>query len=258
MRCDEFDNVVCELAREGLVDAAIRDKALSHAVSCNRCASRLAGERYLNEALAIAAAGETECAPPSVKLALLQAFSSRERTSPAGSFPAASRRYAVAAAAALLVAIVALISVRTFTHRQFGSAPQNLQEGQLSLETPTQTPVASIPVGPVARGNKPVKDPQRGLGRSLPHSRQPPDHLSPLADVGPIASESEPLSDFIPLTHLSSATAIESGQVIRVKIPLSAFLAFGLPVSPEQADQIVNAEVVIGDDGVKRAVRLVR
>jgi hypothetical protein len=46
--------------------------------------------------------------------------------------------------------------------------------------------------------------------------------------------------------------------VIRVKIPLSAFLAFGLPVSPEQADRIVNAEVVIGDDGVKRAVRLVR
>lgn len=257
MRCDDFDNVVCVLARDGLVDAAIRDKALSHAVSCNRCAARLAGERFLNQALAIAAAGETECAPPSVKLALLQAFSSRERTSPAGSFPAASTRYAVAAAAALLVAIVALISVRTFTNRQFVSAPQNVQDEQLSLKTPTQTPGVSA-VGPVPGGNKPVKDPRRGLGRSLPHSRQAPDHLSPLADVGLIASESEPLSDFIPLTHLSSATAIESGQVIRVKIPLSAFLALGLPVSPEQADRIVNAEVVIGDDGVERAVRLVR
>jgi hypothetical protein len=70
--------------------------------------------------------------------------------------------------------------------------------------------------------------------------------------------ESEALSDFIPLTHLSSATAIESGQVIRVKVPLSAFIAFGLPVSPEHADQLVNAEVVVGDDGVERAVRLVR
>ena len=258
MRCDDFDNVVCELVRDGLVDAALRDKALSHAVSCDRCSSRHAAERHLNEALAIAAAAETECAPPSVKLSLLQAFSSRERVSSAGSSPAARRSYAAAAGAALLVAIVAVISVRTITRWQFVPAQQTIPDSQLSLQAPTQPRTGPIAVDAVPGGNKPVNDPQRGLGRSLRHSSQRPDHWSPVAGVRRIALESEALSDFIPLTHLSSATAIESGQVIRVKVPLSAFLAFGLPVSPEHADQLVNAEVVVGDDGVERAVRLVR
>ena len=257
MRCEDFDNVVCELVRDGLVDAALRDKALSHAVSCDRCSSRHAAERHLNEALAIAAAAETECAPPSVKLSLLQAFSSRERVSSAGSSPAARRRYAAAAAAAL-VAIVAVISVRIITRRQFVSAQPTVPDEQLSLKAPTQPRTGLIAVDPVPGGNKPVNNPQRGLGRSLRHSGQGPDHWSPVTGIGRTGSESEALSDFIPLTHLSSATAIESGQVIRVKVPLSAFLAFGLPVSPEHADQLVNAEVVVGDDGVERAVRLVR
>jgi len=66
------------------------------------------------------------------------------------------------------------------------------------------------------------------------------------------------MTDFIPLTYLTRSTAIESGQVMRVRVPLSTFIALGVPISTQHADEVVNAELVMGDDGVMRAVRLLK
>jgi hypothetical protein len=70
--------------------------------------------------------------------------------------------------------------------------------------------------------------------------------------------DSEAITDFIPLTYLTRSTAIESGQVMRVKVPVSTFIALGVPINNRHADELVNAELVIGDDGVMRAVRLLK
>jgi hypothetical protein len=253
MRCDEFDNVVYDLARDGLMDAAAQETAVSHARSCDSCGSRLAAERYLNEALAMTAAGETESAPAPVKLALLQAFAARERTAPAGPIPSARpvrrRLYTVAAAAVL--AIVSMISLEIIVRR-----PPPAPTGQVSLGVTTEPP----PPGLQAPSQKPNKGSKssKGLSKIVRGGPKVPAGSRQPSDSTVASSDSDALTDFIPLTHLSSSTAIESGQVIRVKVPLSAFLALGLPVSPEHADELVNAEVVVGDDGVKRAVRLVR
>jgi hypothetical protein len=255
MRCDDFDKVACELARDSLIDVALRARALSHAAACSPCASMLAGERYLNEALAIAAGAETECAPPSVRLSLLQSFSGGIGTAPPREVPSAKRsRWYLVAAAAALVVMASLVSVRMIIRRHPATALQPAMDEKVSLNR--TTPQGSRPVapGPSPGGRKPAI----GLGRALRHRREAPGYSPPSADVDGAQSKSEPLSEFIPLTHLSSATAIESGQVIRVKVPLSTFLALGLPISPEHADQLVNAELVVGDDGVQRAVRLVR
>lgn len=66
------------------------------------------------------------------------------------------------------------------------------------------------------------------------------------------------MTDFIPLTYLTRSTAIESGQVMRVKMPVSTFIALGVPINNQHADELVNAELVVGDDGVMRAVRLLK
>jgi hypothetical protein len=60
------------------------------------------------------------------------------------------------------------------------------------------------------------------------------------------------------LTYLDPATAVESGTVVRVKLSRSALMSLGVPVSAERSDDLVKAEVVLGDDGVARAIRLVR
>jgi hypothetical protein len=41
-------------------------------------------------------------------------------------------------------------------------------------------------------------------------------------------------------------------------MPRSALIAFGLPVNVEHADAPVNAELLLGEDGMARAIRFVR
>lgn len=51
---------------------------------------------------------------------------------------------------------------------------------------------------------------------------------------------------------------MESGQLIRVQIPRSALVSFGLPVNVERADAPVTADLLLGEDGLARAIRFVR
>jgi hypothetical protein len=51
---------------------------------------------------------------------------------------------------------------------------------------------------------------------------------------------------------------MESGQMIRVELPRSALASFGLPMNMERADERIKADVVVGNDGLARAIRFVR
>ena len=51
---------------------------------------------------------------------------------------------------------------------------------------------------------------------------------------------------------------IERGEVVRVSLPREAVGMFGIPVNPERMQEIVQADVVLGEDGTARAVRFVR
>ena len=69
---------------------------------------------------------------------------------------------------------------------------------------------------------------------------------------------SEVATDFFPLTFIADSTASQSGQVVRVRIPRSALVSFGLPMNVERAGELVKADVVIGDDGLARAIRFIQ
>ncbi len=62
-------------------------------------------------------------------------------------------------------------------------------------------------------------------------------------------------TDFIALSYSSAA---ESGQILKVKVPRSMMVALGVAANVENASQLVNAEVVMGDDGLARAIRFVQ
>ncbi|HEV2802559.1 MAG TPA: hypothetical protein VGW12_18955 [Pyrinomonadaceae bacterium] len=65
-------------------------------------------------------------------------------------------------------------------------------------------------------------------------------------------------TDFIPLAHGGALAPEEGGQVMRVELPRSALVSFGLPMNVERAGERVKADVLIGEDGVARAIRFVR
>lgn len=62
-------------------------------------------------------------------------------------------------------------------------------------------------------------------------------------------------TDFIPLTYARNA---DSGQIVRVRVPSSMMVSLGLVNSVEKPNDLVDADVVVGDDGLTRAIRFSR
>jgi hypothetical protein len=62
-------------------------------------------------------------------------------------------------------------------------------------------------------------------------------------------------SDFIALSYTNEA---QSGQYIRVKVPSSMMVSLGLVSTVEKPAMLVDAEVIVGDDGLTRAIRFIR
>jgi hypothetical protein len=60
---------------------------------------------------------------------------------------------------------------------------------------------------------------------------------------------------FIPLPNAPQIDPSDEVNVVRMELPRSAMLTVGLEVSPEQVSDKVEAEVMLGPDGLARAVR---
>lgn len=72
------------------------------------------------------------------------------------------------------------------------------------------------------------------------------------------SSGEEVTTDFIPLMQGERFTQGEGGHIVRVELPRSALERFGLPVNAERAGGRVKADVLLGEDGLARAIRFVR
>jgi anti-sigma factor RsiW len=65
---------------------------------------------------------------------------------------------------------------------------------------------------------------------------------------------------FIPLPNATGVTAGDAADeddvnLVRVEVPRSAMIALGLDVSADRAEELVEADVMLGSNGVARAVR---
>jgi hypothetical protein len=97
--------------------------------------------------------------------------------------------------------------------------------------------------------------------KTLPRRAATPARKAPLADSPKLASETiakNASNEYFPLTYLASATAMESGTVMRIQLSRSALISLGLPLNIERTDKLIKADLVVGDDGVARAIRLVQ
>jgi hypothetical protein len=61
--------------------------------------------------------------------------------------------------------------------------------------------------------------------------------------------------DFIPLPNADRLPQDEDLNVVRVEVPRSAMIALGYSVPEDRAAERVRADVVMGSDGLARAVR---
>lgn len=67
--------------------------------------------------------------------------------------------------------------------------------------------------------------------------------------------DNELVTDFFPLTD--APMPFEHGQLLRVMVPAATMQRVGLPVRPERWSDRVTADVLVGDEGMPRAIRFV-
>jgi hypothetical protein len=250
MNCHDFENVVLSLARNHLLDAATREQSLIHAEVCERCAARLAEERALLvrvRAVVDEMAGEEP--PPRIDAALLVAFRAQTAATTAPTVipaPSRARHWPSWKLAAVAAGILLLISVMAIVWRSASShKPQ--REERAVLPTPGSSPTSPKLAEPPVGGEKVV----------IQQSENRPKRVRRPASVNS-SDEAEVVTQFFSLREGEDLTTLDSMQVVRVELPGSALGEVGLPFDPETVNEPVKADVVLGQDGLARAIRFVR
>jgi cytochrome c-type biogenesis protein CcmH/NrfF len=254
MNCHELLAVAGELVRDQLMDATQREKALEHTASCVKCSNHLADERALTAAFQTLSRVADEQAPPRVEAAVLAAFREKHASVPAIAPQRQSRRwlYAVAAAAAvmIIVGMLAVLATRN-SHLKDENASNKSPEIKPERLTPipfvTPTPPSTVEPAPSPVVNNKPKGVKKNKLAPQPS----------LASSNPDNKPTEIATDFIPLM-VGAVEQMDGGQVMRVELPRSALMSFGLPMDMERATERVKADVVVGNDGLARAIRFVR
>jgi hypothetical protein len=255
MNCKEFEDTVNEIVHAKMIDAASRAAGLAHTEICVRCAARLAGERALIAGLkSLAASDEGKAASASVEAALLEAFRAPAPNQIARRLPVQSTRWprkALAVAAAILIAFDFIVYRAIQNEPQKGNkvVKENLPAPQPSVNRKEQVVKESV-----------IPEPRRGSRAPRPRSGNRLQLDKPIIrdSMTSYARDNEYTTDFFPLSYSDDQKPMESGEVIRVQMPRSALIAFGLPVNIERADVPVKADLLVGEDGLARAIRFVR
>jgi hypothetical protein len=167
---------------------------------------------------ALAEADASAEAPPEIEVRLRKQFRSRKRKH-------VWRRSAMWAISA--AAVIALFVV--FAGRKPAVGPVN------SVVSP---PAVTVPQSAERSISHTVVSPPRRAIAVRPRQRQ------------------EIVTDFFPL--MDPAPPFERGQLLRVELPASAMQMVGLPVHEERLADRVEADVLLGEEGLPRAIRFVK
>lgn len=280
MNCQRFETVIVDLADERLMDAATRAAALAHADACALCAARLSAERKMTARLNVAAAHDASVkAPDRLKLALEAAFDEQfapqtaqvvrpdftrpaaraQRTQPSPQVSRISQisrtRWGLAAAAAalLFLAVAASLMMRQGRELKAVTAPPD--------RTTSPSPRAAEPqreeAAPSAAGENQTAPAPQSKPSTKRRSSAKASGGSPNALAKDTTGDDEQAAEFHRLTPLAEAGPQEFEQVVRIEVPRSTLMMWGVPVNAERAAaERVKADVVIGEDGVARAIRI--
>lgn len=271
MNCREFNELLNELASDRLLDALARKRALVHAGGCESCARQLAAQRALSAGLVEFAEVTSRELPPARIKHQLRAVVAERRTVSATSSVSASASATVLAfkpaakpqwqrqAWAIAATILVLFTVSTVLWKHTPNAEPRALAGKTTPTPQTETVVDKTPVPAVgtAADLPPGKDQlaQRQVVKQQATRRV---RVSSPVTVGTRADEQELVSEFVPLTLDTDERALANGTLVRLEVPRARLIALGLPLRVEAERDTINAEVMMGDNGVAYAIRVVR
>ena len=290
MNCLEFESQIEILARGALADARTRAAAQTHGESCGTCAARLADERALSVGLRALATGmQTAEAPARVEAALLAAFRARAASIPEESSEAV-------AAASNVVPMSGHAPARRWSWAKTIAVASMAAAASLALfvlvrpDAPQSAPVRSAMIVEPPNGSTGGGPPAPTVAQNASHEsdrvvgQMPTPEMAEVTPPRPAsmprpratnisyskgggltrpalaadARAQEVATEFIPLVQAGQYAPAEEGHLVRVELPRSALVSFGLPVNAEAPGGSVKADVLMGQDGIARAIRFVR
>jgi hypothetical protein len=167
------------------------------------------------------------------------------------------RWLAIGVPAAAAVVIAAFFVLRPAAVSDMSSEVQNDVSNQPAV---TQTRSAAEPPSEVTTlmtGSTVARQKRAALR----HAEAPSPKLAKISGPKEPAATTGPRTDEVVKTEfiaLSYARDPESGQLVRVKVPSSMMVSLGLVTSVKRPTELVDAEVLVGDDGLTRAIRFIR
>jgi len=226
MKCEEFEVIGLDGGRDASVSEAERAAAADHANSCARCAALLASwQEARAELRALAEESAGVQAPARVEMRLRQEFRTQHRTLKV-------HRTAVAAAWALAAAAVLIgaVSWLNWRHSQ-----------QVAIVNHSNAAITS--------SNVPSKS-----DSTAPDART----ASFNADDDSVTLVAGNESGNFTLLPGVQAIDIDDAEILRVRMQRSALGAFGLPVNEDLANEWIQVDLLVADDGSPQAVRLLQ
>ena len=179
-------------------------------------------EDYVIQALRALAKNDREReAPPSVEAHLVGVFNSRRRS---------ERRWAAIAVLAAGLVIALLLWPNHTSKPAVSAAPAVL---------------------PVPESARPFRE-----AEPTPKVTRASHKLARKASAAELPQPHEVVTDFFPL--MNPAPSFGRGQMLRVQLRAAAMQTVGLPVREEHLDDLVQADVLVGEEGMPRAIRFVR
>ncbi|MEO8436387.1 MAG: hypothetical protein ABI596_15910 [Pyrinomonadaceae bacterium] len=292
MNCERFQMVAEDLARndgpqEGnprglmVIDTSERAGALAHVAGCEQCAQILTAQNELSESLhSLAEEMQVLQAPPHLEAQLLAAHRSQTRSLAIQSSQP-PRLYWITAVAALLLLVLGLMvwRVRPNSEPPVSTAGKSNSVLEPAAGSPGARQSLLVPVGvnptapPSANGAPDQRDTQpkrvnhkaSRFGRRFAAAAQLAKHKREERAIkeqaNALAANAEPAevaTDFVPVGYVSALDLQEGGQLVRVELPRLALASFGLPVNMDRVDERVKADVLVGPDGLARAIRFVK
>jgi hypothetical protein len=204
----------------------VREAVLEHAAHCELCAQRMADAATLAEATEMMGkSAREEQTPPHVEAALLAAFRNHHRR--------ASWRRTLEWASVGAAAAVLLVFLWTVSGRSKGQSPPAQKRGvssQSGIPLEAKTPATSKPAAPG------------------------PDAV--VADSS--VSGTYLASDFVPVPFTGAITADDPGMIVRVQLTRSSLAQLGYPVAETPDEDLILADVLVGEDGWPRGVKLIQ
>jgi hypothetical protein len=239
MTCGSGRGAVLDLARGVALADSERLAVETHVQTCPACAADLEHHRALTAALqALSAEARAWGASPEIERRLQAAFEAgRQAPVPLSKSAPQSKRWVYALAIAAIVALAVWVGSR---------APRPpASPATATRPSPAAAPADRPPLvpAPAVAAVRPMERPSVSTSR----------RLRPKVAPAPRVRSFE----FVALPSAVGLPDFESGSVVRIQVPVAALPGYGVEIVANMQKATVEADVLVGQDGQPRAIRLV-